>query len=116
MTLSPPRQLDHRLALYRESGIPPIDLLLKAQQLRFATRLQSLDHFHPLVQRSTNPATLQPPNRLPWDLRNPPQGYRQRKPPYLSRLQRTAATITSIIHINPPRPQLLLKDFQASLP
>ena len=90
-------------ALYRESGIPPIEQLLEAQRLRFAIRLQSLDRDHPL----TNRVKLKPqtPANLPWTLRNNPRGL----PTYQTRLQRAAATIGLG---DPPRPILLLKDLQ----
>ena len=93
-------------ALYRESGIPPIDQLLEAQRLRFAIRLQGLDRRHPLVNR----AKLEPqrPNDLPWTLRNAPRGRPSRS--FQSRLQRTAALLDIG---DPPRPLLLLKDSQA---
>ncbi|RKK21367.1 hypothetical protein BFJ66_g17614 [Fusarium oxysporum f. sp. cepae] len=46
--------------LYRESGIPPIDQLLEAKQLRFAARLKSLDEAHPLAGRTR---LRRPPDR-----------------------------------------------------
>ncbi|KAF4465954.1 reverse transcriptase [Fusarium albosuccineum] len=44
-------------ALYRESGFPPIDILIESHRRRFAARLQSLNSAHPLVQH------LKPPDR-----------------------------------------------------
>jgi ribonuclease HI len=44
------------ITLHRESGIPPVNLLLETRRIRFAARLKSLDEHHPLVQRITEPA------------------------------------------------------------
>ncbi|KID81125.1 ATP-dependent DNA helicase PIF1 [Metarhizium guizhouense ARSEF 977] len=43
-------------ALHRESGIPPVNLLLETRRIRFAARLKSLDEHHPLIQRITESA------------------------------------------------------------
>ncbi|KAF5007695.1 hypothetical protein FDECE_5995 [Fusarium decemcellulare] len=94
-------------ALYRESGFPPIDILIESQRRRFAARLQSLDSAHPLVQH------LKPPD--------------QRR---ATRLQRTAALLPQAPRPLPqprtPRVSLRLPDkataasrfldWQASLP
>ncbi|KAF4471945.1 reverse transcriptase [Fusarium albosuccineum] len=44
-------------AIYRESGLPPLDILIESHRRRFAARLQSIDSAHPLVQH------LKPPDR-----------------------------------------------------
>ncbi|KAK5994259.1 putative RNA-directed DNA polymerase from transposon BS-like protein [Cladobotryum mycophilum] len=95
--------------LYRESGILPIDQLIEARRLRFATRLLRLDHRHPLAQRlqKTNPS------RESWLSCIKPQwvlqGYASKPRKSPSRLERTAA----LIDAKCPRPRLLLKDTKA---
>ncbi|KAF5006537.1 hypothetical protein FDECE_7106 [Fusarium decemcellulare] len=94
-------------ALYRESGFPPIDILIESHRRRFAARLQSLDSAHPLVQY------LKPPDRG-----------------RATRLQRTAALLPQatrpLLQPRTPRASLRLPDkataasrfldWQASLP
>ena len=98
-----------KIALYRESGIPPINQLLEAQQLRFAIRLQSLDQYHPLVGRARPPEPIRPARpitNLPRTLRNTPR----QAPPCLSfqsRLQGTAATAIENSIANSHRPYIL---------
>ncbi|KAI1005671.1 hypothetical protein K3495_g2547 [Podosphaera aphanis] len=41
-----------KMALHRESGIPPAAILLQERQLRAAARIQRLDVWHPLVLKS----------------------------------------------------------------
>ncbi|KAL6402805.1 putative reverse transcriptase [Ilyonectria robusta] len=76
-------------ALYRESGIPPVDQLLEAIRLRQAARLQSLDPRHPLTARTVIPT--------------PRPG---QKPIYKTRLQRTALLLPPS-----PRPDLLQRKY-----
>ncbi|KAF7532988.1 hypothetical protein G7Z17_g13581 [Cylindrodendrum hubeiense] len=76
-------------ALYRESGIPPVDQLLEAIRLRHAARLQSLDPRHPLTARTVIPT--------------PRPG---QKPVYKTRLQRTALLLPPS-----PRPDLLQRNY-----
>ncbi|KAL6404545.1 hypothetical protein AUP68_13938 [Ilyonectria robusta] len=78
-------------ALYRESGIPPVEQLLDAIRLRHAARLQALDPRHPLTARAVIPS------------RRPGQ-----KPIYKTRLQRTALLL-------PPSPRLVLLQRKYSL-
>jgi hypothetical protein len=40
-------------ALYRESGFPPLEILLESHRRRYAARLLSLDADHPLTTRTT---------------------------------------------------------------
>ncbi|KAL6405980.1 reverse transcriptase domain protein [Ilyonectria robusta] len=79
-------------ALYRESGIPPVEQLLEAIRLRHAARLQSLDPRHPLTARTVIPTP------------GPSQ-----KPIYKTRLQRTALLL-------PPssRPDLLQRKYSSA--
>ncbi|KAJ3498163.1 hypothetical protein NLG97_g1340 [Lecanicillium saksenae] len=74
--------------LHRESGIPPVTLLLEARQLRFAARLKALDKSHPLVQR-----TIQLPRRAvnPYIKRKYQQDQRQ----FPTRLRRTNGLLPS---------------------
>lgn len=69
-------------SLHRESGIPPIDLLLEARQLRFAARLKSLDKAHPLVNRTTPP----PPPIIRKEIK---RKYQPSRRPFRTRLRRT---------------------------
>jgi hypothetical protein len=41
-------------AVYRETGFPPIQQLIQAQQRSFATRIRSLDPTHPVARRVDN--------------------------------------------------------------
>ena len=92
----PASRTTHKAALYRKSGIPPIELL-EAQQLRFSIRLQSLDCHNPLAQRAMSPSV--PRRQIPWTLRNPSRPQPRR---FQSRLQRTAAIALKIAEVPHP--------------
>lgn len=51
-------------ALHRECGIPPADLLLHETRLSLATRISSLDVFHPLRRRAFQPHSANKATRV----------------------------------------------------
>jgi hypothetical protein len=87
--------------LHRESGIPPVDQLLKARRLRFTARLKSLDDAHPVVKRTAPPH--QPTYR---DLiKRRYQAHAERS--FRTRLRRTDELLASCAH-----PKLIQRCFQ----